>query len=289
MRVAPPAFYSLLHCELSHTNAERGPTVEMPKRLSEPCEEPSTSSPRPHYIAVKRRQHRDSPLLQPLICLTPSHPGPRERTPLSAGLSAGAGVTWPFHLFALPISTDILEERRRRDYCPEADAETDWRACVCVKGRTPDELFNLTRTAGKHRTPPGRSRKNRPNMFPWWWRRNTKDLLFCRGCLQQTILIFKLISWSASSLCDETKGVAVVVFTSKVLAPPLKDVFFSCSPEHVEDQIASLSAESCFNSIQAYSSDVGYELRQNLTKKRLKNCVKWCALRNVKWQSQKSL
>lgn len=55
MTVAPPAFYSLLHCELSHTNTERGPTVEMPKRLSEPCEEPSTSSPRPHYM--KRRQH----------------------------------------------------------------------------------------------------------------------------------------------------------------------------------------------------------------------------------------
>lgn len=69
MTVVLPAFYYLslfiffLHCELSHTDAERGPTVEMPKRLFEPCEEPSTSSPRPHYIfgrggnGEKQRRH----------------------------------------------------------------------------------------------------------------------------------------------------------------------------------------------------------------------------------------
>lgn len=108
----------LLHCELSHTNAERGPAVEMPKRLSEPRGEPSTSSSRPHYMAVKRRQHGDSPLLRPLICLTPSRP---QHSP-----SAGAGVTQPFHPFALPISADTLEERRRRrDNCLQADAESD--------------------------------------------------------------------------------------------------------------------------------------------------------------------
>lgn len=81
-------FIFFLHCELSHTDAERGPTVEMPKRLFEPREEPSTSSPRPHYIfgrggnGEKQRRH-SAPSAAHLF--NPSAPAARlftgERTP----------------------------------------------------------------------------------------------------------------------------------------------------------------------------------------------------------------
>ena len=40
---------NLFLCELSHTDAERRPADERPKRLSELSEELSASSPRPHY------------------------------------------------------------------------------------------------------------------------------------------------------------------------------------------------------------------------------------------------
>lgn len=160
MTVAPPAFYSLLHCELSHTNAERGPTVEMPKRLSEPCEEPSTSSPRPHYIWAKRRQQRDSPLLQPLICLTPSHPLPGERTPLTSWLFLLAPTLWRSG------RGEVIVYRRMQGL---TDACVRWRLDTWQPIHLDsDSSRNTKDTCWMEREE--QTQLNPFPMFPWWWR-----------------------------------------------------------------------------------------------------------------------
>lgn len=104
-------------------------------------------------------------------------------------------------------------------------------------------------------------------MLPSWWRKNNKDLVFCRGCAQLIILI-KLIKGPASCLCDTTKRVAVVHRHQQQLAPPPEGVLFSCSLEHVdgptEHQIQQETVSISFENIwakHANSSDVDSEWR----------------------------
>lgn len=58
---------NLILWELSHTDTEKGPTIERPQRLFELCEEPSASSPRPHYRLEDGRRKETHRHLTPSI------------------------------------------------------------------------------------------------------------------------------------------------------------------------------------------------------------------------------